>query len=289
MSLKVGALDAVDKLKPTDDEFTSRLIGFGLSEKEAQTYLHLLKYGPKTPSPLAKSLHTYREDVHRTLTSLIEKGMVSLDSPTLYSAVDLDTALEAVVKKQESELREMEERKRELNELSQQQRFRPSDEVSTFKILKTNKELLAVSVPVINEMRKEWLIVTPAYLSVVASRFGVNDAASEFIKRGGKVRVIIDISHQYIEPVREMIAIGEEVRHVDQHGITFTVYDRKISISTINREVQRTSLDGPVCALWTNDTAYSEYLASTFEMLWAQAVPAEERIHELLERGPVQA
>ena len=31
----------------TDDEFTSRLIGFGLSEKEAQTYLHLLKYRPQ--------------------------------------------------------------------------------------------------------------------------------------------------------------------------------------------------------------------------------------------------
>jgi sugar-specific transcriptional regulator TrmB len=51
----------------TDDEFTRRLIGFGLSEKEAQLYLQLLKYGPKTPSPLAKSLKTYREDVHRTL------------------------------------------------------------------------------------------------------------------------------------------------------------------------------------------------------------------------------
>ena len=33
--------------------FITRLIGFGLSEKEAQLYLHLLKYGPKTPSPLA--------------------------------------------------------------------------------------------------------------------------------------------------------------------------------------------------------------------------------------------
>src|SRR5659263_119541 len=91
----------------TDDEFTSRLIGFGLSEKKAHTYLHLIKYGPKTPSPLAKSLHTYLEDVHRTLTSLIEKGMVHLspDSPTVYAAVDIEVALEAVFKKQESELR----------------------------------------------------------------------------------------------------------------------------------------------------------------------------------------
>jgi sugar-specific transcriptional regulator TrmB len=122
--------------------FVTRLTGFGLNEKEAIAYLHLLKYGPKTPSPLAKSLKTYREDVHRTLTGLIEKGMVrpSLDSPTVYAAVDLDTAL----KKQESELREMEERKRELQELSQQQRFRPSDEVSTFKIIgASNKSSLS--------------------------------------------------------------------------------------------------------------------------------------------------
>ncbi len=67
-----------------EDEFITHLLGFGLTEKEAQCYFHLLKYGPKTPSPLAKALKTYREDIYRTLTSLIEKGMVrpSLDSPT---------------------------------------------------------------------------------------------------------------------------------------------------------------------------------------------------------------
>ncbi len=50
-----------------ESEFITRLIGFGLSEKGARTYLYLLKHGPKTPSPIAKSLKTYREDVHRTL------------------------------------------------------------------------------------------------------------------------------------------------------------------------------------------------------------------------------
>jgi hypothetical protein len=53
----------------------------------------------------------------------------SLDSSTTYAAVDLDDALESALKKQESELREMEVRKRELQELSKEQRFRPSDEV----------------------------------------------------------------------------------------------------------------------------------------------------------------
>jgi hypothetical protein len=114
-------------------------------------------------------------------------------------------------------------------------------------------------------------------------------SAYEFIKRGGKVRAIIDISYQVIEPVREMIAIGEEVRHIDQHGITFVVFDRKISISAINAEVKRISLNEPVSGLWTDDPAYAQYLASTFEMVWRQSVPAEQRIQELLERGPPQA
>ncbi|MCJ7640110.1 MAG: hypothetical protein MUO70_09625 [Euryarchaeota archaeon] len=274
-----------------DVAFITRLIGFGLSEKEARTYLHLLKYGPKTPSPLAKSLNTYREDVHRTLTSLIDKGMVhpSLDSPTIYAAVDLDIALESALQKQQSELREMEERKRELQELSKQQRFRPSDEVSTFKIIKSLKELVAVSMPLIDSMQEEWLVAAPAYLTVVASLFGVNDAAHEFIKRGGKVRSIIDISYQVIEPVREMIAIGEEVRHIDEHGIMFVVFDRKTCISAINAEVNRISLSAPVSGLWTDDPAYAQYLASTFEMLWNQAIDAEERIQQLLKEGPPEA
>ena len=41
----------------------------------------------------------------------------SLDSPTVYAPVDLETALESALKKQESELREMGARKRELQEL----------------------------------------------------------------------------------------------------------------------------------------------------------------------------
>jgi HTH-type transcriptional regulator, sugar sensing transcriptional regulator len=125
-------------MRTTDDEFARRLTGFGLSEKEASVYVHLLKYGPNTQSRLAKSLETYREDVRRTLNSLIRKGMVlpSPDGDAIYTAVDLDAALDHAVKKQESELLEMEARKQELKELAKQQRFRLSGEVSTFKIPK---------------------------------------------------------------------------------------------------------------------------------------------------------
>ena len=38
--------------------------------------------------------------------------------------------------------------------------------------------------------------------------------------------------------------------------------------------------------LYTDDPVFADYLISTFEMVWRQSVPAEERIRELLKLGP---
>ena len=276
-----------------DSKFITKLIEFGLSEKEAQLYLHLLKYGPKPTSLLAKSLKTYREDVYRMLTSLIDKGMVrpSLETPTVYAAVDLDIALETALKKRESELREMEMRKQELQELSKQQRFRPSDEFSTFKILKSVREIVTVSISSLTSAEKELLFVVPADMLVIASLYGINEESKKLIEHGGRVRGISDISYTYIEPAQELLNIGEDIRHYDRYrGLFFGVIDRKICFSSINADISRISLDEPSILFWTDDAIYAEYLASTFEMLWERSIPAAQRIEELLKEGePPQA
>jgi sugar-specific transcriptional regulator TrmB len=275
-----------------DAAFVTRLIGFGLSEKEARTYLHLLKYGPKTPSPLAKSLKTYREDVHRTLTELIEKGMVrpSLDSPTIYAAVDLNTALEAALKKQESELREMEARKQELQELATRQRFRPSDEVSTFKIIKSVKEVVAATVTLTSAAKNGFLFVVPAEMMVISSLFGINAEVTKVIEQGGSVRGITDINYADIAPAQEVLDIGEDLRHYDGYGgLYFAVVDGKHCVSAINVDISRISLNEPVSMLWTDDPTYAEYLTGTFEVLWEKSIPAAEQIQKLSARGPPKA
>ncbi len=274
-----------------DDEFIRRLTQFGLSEKEAQLYLHLLRYGPKTPSPLAKSLKTYREDVHRTLTGLIEKGMVrpSLDTPTVYTAVDLETALEAALKRHESEIREMEVRKQELQELSEQQRFRPAGEIASYKILKSMKEVVTVTLSALASAKKDWFAVVPPILTVFSSLFFVEDD-KKFIDRGGRIRFITDVTYPFIELIREHLDAGMEVRHFDTYsGLLFCVFDGKIGMSAINvADLKRASLRELVSVLWSDDPTYAQYLASTFELLWQQSIPAEQRIQELLERGPPQ-
>ena len=276
----------------TDDDFITRLIGFGLSEKEARTYLYLLKYGPKTPSPLAKSLKTYREDVHRTLTGLIEKGMVrpSLDSPTVYAPVDLETALESALKKQESELREMEARKQELQELSKQQRFQPTDDVSTFRIIKSVKELVSATITLTSAAKNGFLYVVPGEMLAIASLFGINAEAKKIIEQGGSIRGISDVRYADIAPAQEVLDIREDLRHYNNYrGLYFAVVDRRHCVSAINVDINRIALDEPISMLWTNDPIYADYLTATFEVLWRQSAPAEQRIQELLQQGPPKA
>jgi sugar-specific transcriptional regulator TrmB len=240
---------------------------------------------------LAKSLKTYREDVYRTLTSLIDKGMVnpSLETPTVYAAVELDIALDAALKIRETELREMERRKRELQELSKQQRFRPSNECSTFKIIESVKDLLAIALPTVGSIEKEWVVVCPAIITVFSSLY-VLEEDKKLINRGGKVRLITDITYPYIDTIQQHLDVGVDTRHLDKYtGIMFSVFDRKISTSAINADIKRISLSEPLSALWTDDPTYAEYLMSTFEMLWEQSVPAPQRIEELLKEGPPHA
>jgi sugar-specific transcriptional regulator TrmB len=271
-----------------DDEFIRRLTQFGLSEKEAQLYLHLLRYGPKTPSPLARSLKTYREDVHRTLTSLIEKGMVrpSLGTPMVYTAVDLETALETALKRHESEIREMEARKQELQELSKQQRFQ-AGEIVSYKILKSMKEVVTVTLSALASAEKEWFAVVPPILTVFSSLFFVEDD-KKFIDRGGRIRFITDITYPYIELIQEHLDAGMEVRHFDKYsGLLFCVFDGKIGMSAINvAHLKSASLSQTVSVLWSDDPTYAQYLVSTFEALLQQSIPAKQRIQELLEQGP---
>ncbi len=272
-----------------DSEFIGKLIGFGLSEKEAQLYLHLLKYGAKPPSLLAKSLKTYREDIYRTLTGLTDKGMVnpSLETPTVYAAVELEIALEAAYKKHEAELRQMEIRKRELEDLSKQQRFRPSDEFATFKILKSVKEVMATCITLVNTSEKEYLVCVNEFAAVLADLFGINEAGKALVDRGGVIRAIYDISYSSLEMTQHLMNIGYDVRHFASYsGIMFNVWDRKRSMIALNADVRRFSLDESMSALLSDDLTYVNYLVSTFEVLWEQAVPAAQRIKELVKQGP---
>jgi hypothetical protein len=205
--------------------------------------------------------------------------------------VDIDTALESALKKRESELREMETRKQGLQELSKEQPLRPVEEVATFKIIKSMKELAALSMANAASIKEEMVFVFPVRALSIASLVGMTEAFKKLLVRCVRIRGIADISCADpscagIELVQELLEGGVDMRYLDQyHGIYFAVSDRKMCLSVVSGELGRVSLSEPGTTLWVDDRTYAASLTATFELLWAQAVPAAQRIKELsLER-----
>jgi sugar-specific transcriptional regulator TrmB len=118
MSGVLSVTNAYDGASPLNSLETviQKLREFGLSEKEAQLYVHLLKYGPKRAGDLARSLRTYRLGVYRRLAGLIDKALVTTKraSPAVYTAVDLAEALDTVIASRQRELRLVEDIKSDL-------------------------------------------------------------------------------------------------------------------------------------------------------------------------------
>jgi hypothetical protein len=185
-------------------------------------------------------------------------------------------------------------KKQELKELSKQQRFRPSDEFSTFKILKSVKEFLTFATRVFDTAVKDIAFILPAYGLQIAATYGDHNNVRKVYERGVRVRGITDISRQYLNIAREYAdlyrSFGYELHHYEKYkGLYFIVRDKKECMSAINVDITKHSLDESISILWTDDPTYADYLMFTFEMLWEQSIPAAQRIGELSKEEPPQA
>ncbi|HYA61309.1 MAG TPA: helix-turn-helix domain-containing protein [Candidatus Acidoferrum sp.] len=159
-----------------DSEFIIQLTDC-LNEKEAQLYFHLFKYGSKSLSMLAKSLKTYKEDVYLTLAGLVDKGVVkcSLKAPTVYTAEELGTSLDATFENFEGERHEMEMSKQELQGLLNQQSLRRPDEFATYKIFKTVQDVFSHTVRLFRAAVHDITFILPAYALPIVSKYGDHD------------------------------------------------------------------------------------------------------------------
>jgi len=79
-----------------DELVLKTLIAVGLKQGDAIVYLYLLRTGPKKVRDITQTLGVNRRVVYRSVKSLRQRGVVkaSLDHPTIFSALPLDSVLE---------------------------------------------------------------------------------------------------------------------------------------------------------------------------------------------------
>ena len=145
------------------------------------------------------------------------------------------------------------------------------------------KDVLAVALEILESAQEEVIWLVPASINSLSITHGFLEKTRAFVQRGGVSRGIVPISHANVKEIQMSLAIGEDIRHSDAvHELFMYIGDRRQSISAINVGITEFTLDTPGIAFWSESATYVEYLLASFETVWPQAVPAEERIRELL-------
>ena len=160
-------------------------------------------------------------------------------------------------------------------------------------ILENVKDIIAASLTVVESAKNEIIWLLPPQMLVFAGQFGLTNKSKVLIEKGGRVRGITQISETDLRVVRELLDIGEDVRHVDEYqGEFMVVVDKTECISSIPQQsvnIGDLSLDDRVVGFWTDEPTYTEYLITTFEAAWKEAIDAKKRIEELLQQGLPQS
>jgi sugar-specific transcriptional regulator TrmB len=118
------------------------LQNFGLTDKQADVYLFLVKRAIATGGEISKQTKIDRSVIYRILKSLQAKGLVepTLESPIRFMAVPVDKALDLIIKAKQEEIKAVEKAKKDLIEdLEAIRKTRSEPTIEKFMIIKGNK------------------------------------------------------------------------------------------------------------------------------------------------------
>jgi hypothetical protein len=155
-------------------------------------------------------------------------------------------------------------------------------------VITSVKDVLAAALGIVESAQEEVVWVIPASINTLSLTYGGVEKIKAFIQKGGSSRGVVQISPANITEIQLFLDAGEDIRHSDEgHEVYMFVGDKRHSISSLNIGVKEFILDTPVTAFWSDSPAYAEYLVTSFERVWSEAVPAAQRIKELLEESPL--
>jgi two-component system, OmpR family, sensor histidine kinase VicK len=103
----------------------------------------------------------------------------------------------------------------------------------------------------------------------------INKAILDFFNRGGKTRLITEITNENLASVKQLMKT-QEIRHVNASKLIFGVSDTMFAapapVYSMSAEPQ---------SIWSNPKDLIKQHQYLFETLWSKAIPARQRLKEL--------
>ena len=284
----------------SEKDITKFLQVLGLSKREIQVYMFLAKSGVQSASFVAKRLKMERVQAYRTFKKLQEKNFIdaTLERPTRFTIVPFDALLEGFIDAKKSEVVNFDEQKESL--LSSWRAVsapEPELPVAKFSVITGKKKIHSKMLTMIEESKKDVLILTTALGLIQEDLAGIFDALLHSAKkRKIQFKIITDITQENLkitERIDKKVSVENsriKLRHMtlnSQFFPRFLIKDEEEAILYAPFSSAASVLNLEDEGLWINDRMFISILKAFFVQMWQSAVDATRRIDELKSGIPI--
>ena len=269
---------------------------FGLTSREAETYVFLAKRGPQPVSFLARSLKLDRVYTYRLIKGLQKKGFVEtvLENPTHYAVVPFEKLIESFIQIKKSEIKIFEQQKNALLSFWKSLDIHePNYSLAKFSIISGRNQLYSRITQMINETQKEICMLISTASIIQGDSAGLFDIIASRALDKIQFKILTNISLENLHRLKEVMKpiipniFGIEVRHDD---ITFDFIP--LFVIKDNDEVLLYMVPPTASSIWTstdeglwiNTKMFVSIIKTFFKDKWNNAIDAAVKI-EALETG----
>jgi sugar-specific transcriptional regulator TrmB len=188
-----------------------QLLDYGLSEKEANIYLTLLRSGKARAGEIARKLQINRMIVYRVLTKLQERELVkaTVEKPMKFIPVPLEKALDLLIKETESKLSLMKDRYETVTQgWDSIDREPPATDVLSFKIVQGRKHIYDLLLNMFGSADAHIRLVTTKRDLVRFQYVDLDDALKNASKRGVKVQIVIQYEDDKFDIISHYVSFA---------------------------------------------------------------------------------
>jgi len=229
------------------EENAETLSDFGLTHNEAKVYITIAKLGLVSVGQVSKGSKVRREDVYRMLPKLQELGLIEkiLGKPARVRAIPVEDGLSILIKREkelaDKKLTQLMTKKSEFLKNFQAYRIRPVEKEGVhFSLISQREAIINKGLTMIEKAKKVIDVVTSRY-EFYQLFANYAEAVRKAIRKGVKVRVIVDVSaHEdsilrIIEEYKSSLA-SFNLRYTYQPSSHFMIVDHEEALVATSPE-----------------------------------------------------
>ncbi|MCD6530517.1 hypothetical protein J7L06_09600 [Candidatus Bathyarchaeota archaeon] len=262
----------------TVKDIVNALQTYGLSQFQAEVYIHLATSGPSGAGVLARRLGVNRMKVYRTLRKLQDIGLVEALSgrPLRFVAEPPEKALNTLINAAKKKVSEMEANRRKVLEAL------AKIDVSTngllepkFRIHTGRRSIYNLLFTMFGSAKEEILILTTKNELYRLSFSGLDGVLKRRSSKGVRIRILTEVEEQALDIVKAYMKYSS-VKHTTLPGkMRFVIVDGKEVLTSISLEDSMSLNTERDVGFWTDSKDYLKAVEAFFDEIWGESLDAD--------------